>query len=63
MLRPPDFGRKEGTDVADTYLPKNARQWAYFIGAVFVATVVVNTILNRLPANLASPLTSASRGF
>lgn len=49
--------------MADVFLPKNARQWAYFIGAVFVATIVVNTLLNRLPANLASPLTSASRGF
>ncbi len=39
------------------------KEWAWFVGAVFVATVITNTLLNRLPVSLAGPLTSASRGF
>jgi len=59
------FGPKTRRDpnVAEPYLPKNWKQWAWFLGAVFVATVAINTVLNRLPANLASPLQTASRGF
>lgn len=49
--------------MAEAFLPKTWRQWAYFIAASFAATIIVNTLLNRLPASLASPLTSASRGI
>lgn len=46
-----------------TLVPKTLREWAFFVGAVFVATVIANTLLNRLPVGVAGPLTSASRGF
>lgn len=48
---------------SSTFLPRTAKEWAYFIAAVFAATIAVNTLLNRLPANLAGPLTTASRGL
>ncbi len=49
--------------MAEPYLPKSWKQWAYFLGAVFVATVAINTVLNRLPATIAGPLAGAQRGF
>ncbi len=31
-------------------MPKSATQWAYFIAAVFIAGVIINTVARRLPA-------------
>jgi len=42
------------------------RTWkhaAFFIGAVFVATVLMNTLLNHLPSTIGGPLAGAQRGF
>jgi hypothetical protein len=31
-------------------VPRNIEQWAYFVAAVFVAGIVINTIARRVPA-------------